>query len=470
MTEHNFLSAEGATKNDRRLLVSRLLITTALLSAAAAAERPCPPSLMGDGDTNIVGTPPVCPTGPAGESDTPDYADPLESCAGLLGRRIVQVSTAAALQQAASNANCGDTIQLAPGTYGAEMSIRKDCPMTAPVIIQGAANFGSTYTANLDVEGARTIVTGIRFSGPEARVKLGGTNNKLIANRFSDWRSIAVVASVGKEGEIAYNEFSRPYRWLESESGSYPLRIGIRTSEKDPTSFHFNAWVHHNYFHDFPQKPNPNVYDSGQSDAIEVCQSGRSSTALMRTGWYLESNLIERHLQGHGILDLKCGGNVVRYNTVLDSPGGRLDARGGSYNVIESNWIENSGGSTIHGGYNKIVGNHVRGGPINVMAGDFEWNLAGGGHARAYRTVLAANDASSVNVGKSHDPTTEYPASETVVEGHVGPDPVLGLQVNTTIRSSSSARFAAPFKLSSDRVGPSALSGASPQYRSCRVP
>jgi hypothetical protein len=368
-----------------------------------------------------------------------------------------------------SIANCGDTIQLAPGTYGAASSIRNDCPMTAPVIIQGAANFGSTITANMDVAGTRTVVTGINFSGSEARVRLGGTNNKVIGNRFTNWRSIAVTAAEGKQGEIAYNEFSRPHAWVANDSSNYPLRIGIRTAEKDPSNFHFDAWVHHNYFHDFPAKPDPQSYHSGQSDAIEVCQSGRESTALMRTGWYIESNLVERHLQGHGIIDLKCGGNVVRYNTVSDSPGGRLDARAGSYNVLESNWLENSGGSSIHGGYNKVVGNRVRGGQLTVMAGDLDWNNAGGGYSRALHTLVAGNDSTSLVIGKAYNSASQYPALDTTVEGHVGGKPVLEREQNTTISASTNVRFSTAFRLSPASVGPSALTGATNEYLTCRV-
>ena len=277
------------------------------------------------------------------------------------------------------------------------------------------------------------------------------------------------MASTGKQGEIAYNEFSKPDAWSTSEVTNYPLRIGIRTAEKDPSTFHYDAWVHHNYFHDFPGKPDSSIYKSGQSDAIEVCQSGRDSTALMRGGWYIETNLIERHLQGHGVVDLKCGGHVVRNNTLLDSPESRIDLRGGSYSVLEGNWMENSGGSTVHGGYNKVVGNYVRGGRIMVMAGDLEWNTAGGGHARAFHTLLAGNDASTL-IGKQYDSSMVYPALDTTVEAHVGPAPQLEDEEGTTVLSSTTMRFSRALKLSRDSVGPPALNGAPDGYLQCRVP
>ena len=472
MTEHIMSETRNVRLVGRqgKFFGGRLLVLALISAASAAAEPPCPPQLVDADGVTTTGDSQACPTNLTGKSDTPDYQDPLATCSGLEGRRVVSVGTATALQQTMTNASCGDTIRLAPGTYDATYAINTVCPMTSPVIVEGAANFASTVTTGFTMNGARTIVKGINFSGPSARVFLGGTNNKVIANRFTDWRDIAVTAITGNQGEIAYNEFSRPHPWLASEVGSYPYRAGIRTAEKDPSTFHFNTWVHHNYFHDFPAKPDPGDYSSGQSDAMEVCESGRSSTASMLTGWYVESNLIERHMQGHGIIDFKCGGNVVRFNTVLDSPGGRIDARAGSYDIFESNWMENSGGSTIHGGHNKVVGNYVRGGQIVVMAGEFEWNLAGGGYPRAFDTLLAGNDASGLLIGKTYTSSSVYPALDTTIEANVGAQPVLGLQENTIIRPSTSARFSAPFKLTSDRVGPAALSRASSAYLTCRLP
>ena len=443
-----------------------LLIASILAVTSASAEQPCPPLLTG----SVVESAQQCPSAQLGSTIAPDYDDPMLACSGLAGRHNVSVSSSAALQQALEGARCGDTIQLAPGTYGGSFTTDVVCPLNAPVIVQGAPDFKSTITSNITLAGARAIITGLSFSGSDARVRLGGTNNKVIANSFTDWRSIAVTTVTGNHGEIAYNEFWKPHAWLTNEVASTPLRMGIRTQENDPSTFHFDVWVHHNYFHDFPAKPNPANYDSGQSDAIEVCVTGRSSTALMLTGWYIESNLIERHQQGHGIVDLKCGGNVVRFNSVLDSPGGRIDARNGSNNVFESNWMENSGGSNIRGGHNKIVGNYVHGGQIAVMAGEFEWNMAGGGYPRAYDTLIAGNDMSGLYIGKANNDNSTYPALDTIVEGNSGPQPQLGRQQNTTIRQSTSATFSAPFKLNSGRVGPAAMRQATAAYLSCRAP
>lgn len=457
-------------------VAGRSLLLTLLITAPALAQDPCAPQITSVDGQPVISDGEACSAtspNPITQSDTPDYQDPLATCSGLQSRRVVSVSTATALQDAMNNASCGDTIQLAPGKYSASFAIDNSCPVTAPVIIQGAPNFASTVTSGITITGSRTIVMGINFSGSDARLKLGGTNNKVIANRFSDWRTIAITPVAGKQGEIAYNELFAPHPWLASEADGYPLRIGIRSGEKDSSTFHFGAWIHHNYFHDFPGKPDENKYHSGQSDAIEVCQTNRDWTYSTPAGWYIERNLITRHMQGRGIVDLKCSGVVVRGNTVTESPDGRIDIRAGVGSTLESNWQEGSGGSTVHGGNHRVVGNYMRGGGgIRVISGNQPWNSGtSGGHNQAYRVLVAGNDTNSLIVGLTYDASMEaHPATGTMIEGHNGSDHLLQSEQQTTVRSSTTARFAPAFKLGSSDVGPSALNRASPTYLHCRRP
>jgi hypothetical protein len=442
-----------------------IMLTT--LPIAVPAAPPCAPRLFSADGGTAVSDSAECPE-PAPGSDTPNYDDPLATCSGFAARRTVSVASATALQQVLADANCGDTLQLAPATYHGGFSTDKSCPATSPIIVQGAPNYQSILTGNFTLNGQHTIVTGVRFDGENGRVLLGGMNNKVLANRFSGWTWFAVTMVTGTKGEIAYNDFSEPHGWESENDSGIPLRMGIRTTEKDPSSFHFDAWVHHNHFHDFPPKPDNRNYHSGQSDAMEVCVTGRAATASMLTGWYIESNLIARHRQGHGVIDLKCGGNVVRYNTVTESPQGRIDVRNGSYNVLESNWIE--GGSVIHGGYNKIIGNYVRGAGISVVAGEYEWDEANTKHSRAFKVLVAGNNTTALHIGDPSSEAAQYPALDTVVEAHAGSKPVLDRETNTIVRATTNAKFLAPVKLNPNEVGPAAMSRASSSYLACRHP
>lgn len=474
MTENILPERVQRRRSGHGFAASHTIIIASLISLSAAAEVPCPPKLTVSGDTTVLSAGQSCPGPQAGESDTPDYADPMLSCQGLDPRRAVNVASASALQQALTNANCGDTIRLAPGTYDGSFVVDKTCPMTAPVIIQGAPSFGSRITSSFKIGGARTIVSGLDFSGPVAQVSLGGTNNKVLANRFKDWRGIAILATTGKQGEIAYNELSEPHPWLASEADSYPLRIGIRTAEKDSSTFHFGVWVHDNYFHDFPGKPDPSLYHSGQSDAIEVCQTNREWTFSTPAGWYIERNLIRKHLQGYGVVDLKCSGVVVRANTVTESPGGRIDIRAGVGSTLESNWQE-TGGTTVNGGNHRIIGNIMREGGIALVSGNLPWNTAegasSGSHNQAYQVLVAGNETKSLIVGVTYQQDMEaYPATRIRIEGHKGSSPTLRSQLETSVYPSTIVRFVPAFMLSPGDVGPSALNGASPDYLKCRRP
>ena len=59
---------------------------------------------------------------------------------------------------------------------------------------------------------------------------------------------------------------------------------------------------------------------------------------------------------------MKCaGGTTVRFNTIVDSPGGRIDFRNGYGGKMIANWIENAGGIAIFGGGHEIAGNVLAG-------------------------------------------------------------------------------------------------------------
>lgn len=473
MTEHIVarVVARGITRDRNFRPSGSLLILAVLAAASASAERPCAPQLTAEGGDTVVSGGQVCPTDSVARTDTPDYQDPIASCSGLAERRVVQVSTASALQQAMANASCGDTIQLAPGTYGATFSISKTCSATSPIIIKGAPDFTSTISNTFTVSGARNIVTGIRFAGPDARVTLGGTNNRLLANKFTGWRGIAIGPVAGSYGEIAYNECFSPAAW-DADTGKTQFRMCIRMhtgGNGESASVHKHAWVHHNWFHDLPAKPNPDVFASGQSDAIEAGESNYDWTPTLLSGWYIENNLIERHGQSqNAVVDLKVGGTVARYNTVRGVDNGRIDIRFGSNTTVESNWFE-KGGTFVHGGAHKVVCNNYGSGVgMRVLAGNVEWDSGENKHPRSMK-VLTARNKGPLRVGYQAITSQTLPAQDTTVEDNGG-SISYGLHSGTTIKSSSAVNCAEPTPLSSTDVGPAALTQASTSYLACRIP
>ncbi len=364
--------------------------------------------------------------------------------------KTTEASQCSALQAALNNAQQGEHIVADNTAYNCNVTMNK-----TGVVLRSKNLLGATFTGQITMEGSNNYLFGFKIHGNNTNVRLGGTNNKVLRNNFQGWPRFAITAVTGRGGEIGYNEFSRPCPWATCGGGDYPLRIAIRTAENSPSNFHFNAKVYRNYFHDFPTKPNPANYHSGQDDAMEVCQTLRPATAMLQTGWLIEYNLIANHLQGHGVMDFKCGGNIIRYNTMINSPAGRIDARNGHYNTVVGNWMEGTGGMTVLGRGHNYIGNRiVGGGSIMVMAADGEWNINQNGlKQRAYEVTLTGNNA-PLTIGKTYGGET-FPAFNTRVQGHHG-NISYGMHTGTSVSASATGDVPQAVKLTPSQVGPSA--------------
>lgn len=364
--------------------------------------------------------------------------------------KTTEVNNCTALQAALNAAQSGEHVVADNTAYNCNLTMSK-----TGVVLRSKNLLGATLGGEVVISGSGNYLFGFKIHGPQTNVKLGGTGNKVLRNNFQGWPRFAITMVTGRGGEVGYNEFSNPCPWATCGGGDYPLRIAIRSAENSPSNFHFNAKVYRNYFHDFPTKPNPANYHSGQDDAIEVCQTLRPATAMLQTGWLIEYNLIQNHLQGHGVLDMKCGGNIVRFNTMVNVPGGRIDARNGHYNTVIANWLEGTGGMTIHGRGHRYIGNKVTGGGnISVMAADGEWNnVINQIKQRAYEVQMIGN-IGTLKVGHAYAGDT-IPAYNTRVEGHQG-GVSLGVQTGTVVSNSTSVDVPQAVKLTPSQVGPNA--------------
>jgi hypothetical protein len=421
---------------------------------------------------------------PAQDTYSDDYDDTTTAGGAVIGERsTTNVSNASQLASAMTGAACGTDIQMAAGTYNAaSWSFNRSCPATNPVILHGAANFGSTISGGvIAMTGARNIITGVRFSGSSARVSLRGTNNKLIANRFTNWSGNAIAPSAetspGTQGEIAYNEIFSPANWasVTCPSNANQSRFGIRMNTAgsgQANTVHHDVWVHHNWFYDFPNKPCSN-YSSGQSDAIEPCESNYDWTATTSIGWMIENNLIENHAQsGQAAIDMKCGGAVIRFNTLRDISNMRFDARYGAGNIFEGNYIT-SGGTVLNSANHSVVCNFYGAGlGIRLVAGNQEWNYgasAGGTHNRVQDALVANNEAPLLRVGHQYDGNSNLATLRTEIWEHTG-SITFGLHSNTSNNSGDtwSGTCGEPSQLSDSQVGPQALPNAATAYLEAR--
>jgi hypothetical protein len=359
----------------------------------------------------------------------------------------VNVGGAAALTSALNNARCGQNILVANGTFSGTFRVNAKCSASNPVIIQAATPQGAVVSSAMEVSGSHVQVRGFHFRGSGANLTIYGDNHKVIGNKFEGWSNNTALALYGgRAAEVAYNEFTRPASFGGS-NGKTQLRIGIRSGHLS-AEFHADAHVHHNYFYDFPAKPDPNNYSSGQSDAMEVCFTG----SLARSGWLIEYNLIDRHRGGHGVVDMKCSnGTTVRFNTLINSPEGRLDFRAGNGGKMLANWIENAGGIGIGGDNHEIAGNVVIGGDfpeLVLSTGTVPSNGTFSDTQSANRNTLSCNRGTHY-IGKYN---FTYPARDNVVNSPNG-SVRLGKQVNTRMSNNGCSGVPTARKLSASEVG-----------------
>ncbi|MFO1243055.1 MAG: hypothetical protein U1E36_07675 [Rickettsiales bacterium] len=313
-------------------------------------------------------------------------------------------------------------------------------------------------TGQFVLSGSGNQIANLYFNGTGANVRVGGTNNKVIGNRFHGWATgAAIFLTSGSAAEVAYNEITDPASWSEvPPTGVEPVRMGIRSGYKpgaanfNGNGFHTSAWVHHNYLLNMPDKPGAN-YHSGQTDAIEVCATQPKPVPLA-SNWLLENNLVENHLEhGAGIVDVKCStGAVVRNNTIIDAVnGGRLDFRGGNNGFLVGNYLDNTGGINVAGDNHVVKDNIVMGGGvIGLVTGG-----AGSDIAAANNTSVVCNNGRLVlgvysGLGRT-------PATNTRIINHTGA--VVSESATGIVQSTDGTICTPPHKLTEAEVGLTAL-------------
>ena len=374
-----------------------------------------------------------------------------------------RVTSAAALADALATTGCGCEIVLADGSYAGDFVLARQCPIDQPLVVRAEHLLGAVARGRFTLTGDHVALVGLDVSGSQAAVEVGGTGNRVLRNRFSGWSGVAVKAIAGSGAEIAYNELASPAPW---RGGGDKTRIGI-ASNASRGGLHRNAHVHGNHLHDFPAKPDGSQYSSGQADALEICGAQQPISASP-SGWIIERNLIQRHHQaGAAAIDIKCSGTTVRYNTLLDSPGARLDLRSGVDSILAGNWLERTGGIVVHGGYHRLLGNVLRqSAGIVLTAGNVPFDYIGptrlpargDTHQAAAKVLLSGNDAPWIAIGTSYDASFTHPAHDNTIEQFAGPVHY-GLQHDTRLTPRPSAYVPAAIRQAATNVGPFARGG-----------
>jgi poly(beta-D-mannuronate) lyase len=146
--------------------------------------------------------------------------------------------------------------------------------------------------------------------------------------------------------------------------------------------------IHHNYFHDFTS-PGPGT------NGAETIRFGLSGLSMSKGLGTIEDNLFVRCVGENEMLSIKSGENVIRRNTLLDSPGAQLTLRHGNGNIVRRNYLRGTDGIRIFGDRNRVSENYLEGNTVAIQIGNGDGEVAEGApltsHDRPDATVIALN-------------------------------------------------------------------------------
>jgi hypothetical protein len=303
-----------------------------------------------------------------------------------LSAATINVSSVSGLQNAINNANPGDTIVAANGTYtlSSTLSIGRAGTSTSHITIKAANTSGATINgsggvsftssaAYIDFQGFVLNQTGsIGIPSGSDHIRITRCTIQLSIPSGSD---VSYINISGDNAQIDHCELRNKSTLGEmldiSGSGSQVAR---------------NLWVHHNYFHDF---------SSPGGNGAETIRWGLSGLSLSTGNGICEYNLFVRCTGENELISNKSSGNIYRYNTFLDSAGAQLSQRHGNYNKMYGNYFRNTDGIRIYGDHNEIWSNYLEGNTSGINIGNGDGEVENGAaltsHDKPDYTLIAFN-------------------------------------------------------------------------------
>lgn len=375
-------------------------------------------------------------------------------CHSEAGGNLRSVSNCAALNTALSNANPGDVIILANGTYTCGAISARSGTASKPIVIRAANPRQAQFTSDtFTISGNYNVVANLTFDN--SGVNVTGSYNRITGNKFQNSAGplrAAVTVDRGNRNRIDHNEV------VDYGVGQRGFRILPTTGGNNTAK---NNVIDRNYLH-----RSLGARQNG-ADAVQLGSNLNHTTEQLYT--IVEYNLIEQWEIDAEIISNKSSKNIIRLNTVGNS-NATGPIRHGSFVDVISNYFFGLQAVVIQGDDHRAIGNIVENSDLIIRNGDTTQDdlSTGTGHPAARRTLVAGNTVinGEICVGcriPGGDAASGVPARYTDLKANKATVTLLEQQ-NTTQASTYSGTVVTAVRLFPQNVGPGSpdVCGGSP--------
>lgn len=295
------------------------------------------------------------------------------------------VASLPALQARLDAAKPGDVITVRNGAYTATRPVTVTArgsaarPIRVVAETVGGVTIDGTDGFDVSAPAAYVHIDGfvLTHASGKTQIRAGATHVRFAHNVFEQRGDGAYLTVAGDDAEIDRNEF-RNKRTLGN-------MIDVRGAGSQVAR---RVHIHDNYFHDFTS-PGPGT------NGAETIRFGLSGLSMSKGLGIVERNLFVRCVGENEMLSIKSGSNIIRDNTLLDSPGAQLTLRHGNDNIVRGNYLRGTDGIRIFGDRNRVIANYLQGNTGAIQIGNGDGEVADGApltsHDRPDDTYITQN-------------------------------------------------------------------------------
>ncbi|MDF2651216.1 MAG: lyase, partial [Paenibacillus sp.] len=348
----------------------------------------------------------------------------------VYAERLVNVSNTEELTEAIAEAVSGDTIVLADGTYSAEEYIHiqdkhgtANDPIRIVALNQGKAVIAGDLWFKVE-DSSYIIIDGLTFTTN------GNVGNKAVYLLNTEYCRITNSHFVLNESVSATN--SLEWVLIEGDQSGYnrvdhslfenkKQRGQFVTIKGSVTASVYNQ-IDHNRFRDM------RITGENGTEAVKLGNGSNGNWSYAYT--LLEHNLFERcDGEEAEMISIKSGGNIIRYNTIVETAGGIVFRRGNGNeaygNYFFGNGKTNTAGIRIHGEDHQVYNNYFEGlGGVSSRAAMVIGTGASDGSYNPVRNVLVANNTfvenrRSLHIALDGDLANRTLPEDTVISNNI---------------------------------------------------